>query len=660
MDDGLPGEDVYAVAVEDDGTPWIGTMGYGVASLEGETWVVYDLPLTIEDPRSPGEQVDNDAFTDIAIDGAGNKWFATDGSGVAVLDSSNANWTMYETANSGLASDFVQTIHIDPSGNTWFGTLGGGVSRLSADRSSWLTYDSSNTPLPEDDILAVAVDGSEGLWLAAYDAGLAFYGDLPLTPPAFDLDPRGRPEYEPGEIKGYFLWLDPGSYQWTLAWSGEGAEHAFRGEITADAPVTLIETQDLEAGDVAEVAGDTLTIDAFEDHGQDLVTFEFDRAATELTIRLTLDGAYYPFNLRVGGVGARPGTAPFRMTAPQPGAPEVAAGEDRTVSEGDLVVFGGRFTDPDSPTGHTIRWDLGDGTTVEDALSPTHTYPDDGLFNVSLTVTDMHGEGGDDWLTVTVENVAPEVGFYTDPAIPEPGEEVQFNAYLYDAGEEDTHTLEWDFGDGSPLLVTDQLTVTHTYAEEGEYTVTLTGTDDDGGVGEEGATLLVGKYLIPVLVFFDGLEGDVGHWAPTGDWALVEADSYSPAHAWSLNPGGAPQGNTDYVLELRQRILIPSGTSNPELNYFDRLDLASDTTAMVEVSTDDGATWLAVAKFTQSDNTPGWRLRRVALEGFQGMKIRLRLRAVQGSSLDVDLWMVDDVRVDDMSILFLPFVFGDS
>jgi streptogramin lyase len=56
----------------------------------------------------------------IAIDGSGNKWFGTFGSGVSKFD--GTNWTTYNTFNSGLPGDYVFAIGIDGSGNKWFAT----------------------------------------------------------------------------------------------------------------------------------------------------------------------------------------------------------------------------------------------------------------------------------------------------------------------------------------------------------------------------------------------------------------------------------------------------------------------------------------------------------------------------------------------------------
>jgi PKD repeat protein len=66
---------------------------------------------------------------------------------------------------------------------------------------------------------------------------------------------------------------------------------------------------------------------------------------------------------------------------------------------------------------------------------------------------------------------------------------VQFNGSFTDPGGQDTHTILWDFGDGSTAVGT--LTPTHTYSSIGTYTVTLTLTDDDSDVGNDTLTVKV-------------------------------------------------------------------------------------------------------------------------------------------------------------------------
>ena len=159
-----------------------------------------------------------------------------------------------------------------------------------------------------------------------------------------------------------------------------------------------------------------------------------------------------------------------------------------TDDEGSPVTFDGTGSyDPDGGAIVSYNWDFGDGSSGNGA-GPTHTYGDNGIYTVTLTVTDDERESGTDAATVTVDNVAPTVDAGSDQTVLA-GETVSFSGSFSDPGLLDTHTIEWDFGDGNTTIGT--LTPTHAYAADGVYTVTLTVADDDGGVGTDTMTVTV-------------------------------------------------------------------------------------------------------------------------------------------------------------------------
>ncbi len=229
-------------------------------------------------------------------------------------------------------------------------------------------------------------------------------------------------------------------------------------------------------------------------------------------------------------------------------APTVDAGADQIVYEGDTVTFSPTVMDPGSDT-FTYEWDFGDGSPVSD--TPSHIYADNGVYTVTLTVTDDDGGEGTDTLTVTVNNVPPLVFVWATQFLPE-GDTASFVGNYFDPGTLDTYVFLWDFGDGSPT-VTGTLTPTHVYADNGVYTVTFTVTDDDGGVGSDTVTITV-LNIAPVVeagldqtvnegatVFFDGSFTDPGFldthtiaWN-FGDGSSVETGSLSPTHEYGDN-----------------------------------------------------------------------------------------------------------------------------
>jgi large repetitive protein len=78
------------------------------------------------------------------------------------------------------------------------------------------------------------------------------------------------------------------------------------------------------------------------------------------------------------------------------------------------------------------------------------------------------------------------------------GESLTFNGSFTDAGKLDTHTIVWDFGDGTTA---NTLEATHTYTKDGSYTVKLSVSDNAGSTTSD--TLLVLVNPLPTLVISD-------------------------------------------------------------------------------------------------------------------------------------------------------------
>ncbi len=113
-------------------------------------------------------------------------------------------------------------------------------------------------------------------------------------------------------------------------------------------------------------------------------------------------------------------------------------------------------------------WDFGDGGTSTEQ-EPIHVYAEPGVYPVSLTITTADSCESTLSYEVFVEDVVQtecEAFFFYDYV---DEYEIQFFDFSYTTTP--INTWSWDFGDGETSNEEDPL---HTYAEAGEYEVTLT------------------------------------------------------------------------------------------------------------------------------------------------------------------------------------------
>jgi serine protease AprX len=151
----------------------------------------------------------------------------------------------------------------------------------------------------------------------------------------------------------------------------------------------------------------------------------------------------------------------------------------------DAVSFEDASTDRDGSIAQR-DWDFGDGGASGDA-GASHTYARLGTFGTSLTVMDNDGDSASMAGSVEVVNLLPSVGFAHSPQEPIILEPVLFDGTASDR-DGSVAGWHWDFGDGETSQEEDPV---HVYAHRGQYPVTLTVTDNDGGVSHSVRTVHV-------------------------------------------------------------------------------------------------------------------------------------------------------------------------
>jgi PKD repeat protein/KaiC/GvpD/RAD55 family RecA-like ATPase len=185
-------------------------------------------------------------------------------------------------------------------------------------------------------------------------------------------------------------------------------------------------------------------------------------------------------------------------------------------------------------------WDFGDDANSTGALV-NHTYADDGIYTVVLTVTDDDGATASANTTKTILN-RPPVAIFTESA-----ETVYTHELIYfnasDSYDPDGTIIShfWDFGDRTNAT---GKVVSHAYLDNGNYTVTLVVTDGDGATDSFGAIKTV-LNRFPVALFAESTTtvytGEIIYFYASDSY---DPDGYIVNHFWDFGDGTNATGVT--------------------------------------------------------------------------------------------------------------------
>jgi len=236
--------------------------------------------------------------------------------------------------------------------------------------------------------------------------------------------------------------------------------------------------------------------------------------------------------------------------------PLVDAGGPYTVAEGSSVAVTATGSDPDGDP-LSFAWDLDNNGSFE-TLGASVTFSAVGLDGpdsktIQATVSDGVA-AATDTAAVSVLNVAPSVGAISVGTLVEVGATVNASANFTDPGVSDTHTGEWDWGDGASndpgTLSGGTVTGSHAYTLPGVYTVKVNVTDDDGASNES---------VFQFVVVFDPSAGFV-----TGaGWVD------SPAGAFAADPSLTGRANFGFVSKYKKGATTPTGQTNFQFRVAD-------------------------------------------------------------------------------------------
>ena len=169
------------------------------------------------------------------------------------------------------------------------------------------------------------------------------------------------------------------------------------------------------------------------------------------------------------------------------------------VCEGEEAVFSNLTTIASGSLSYL--WDFGDGSTSEE-VSPSHLYPSEGTYTVTLTVTS--GFACQKVLQQDIEIFPlPEPEFVAD-AVCDGFPSIFKNSSSIPTGE--IVSYSWDFGDGTNSIVQSP---TQQYLDNGNFNVRLLTTSDKGCIEDFTSVAVVHAFPIADFITEDICQGEV-------------------------------------------------------------------------------------------------------------------------------------------------------
>lgn len=163
-----------------------------------------------------------------------------------------------------------------------------------------------------------------------------------------------------------------------------------------------------------------------------------------------------------------------------------------TSSDGLSLAFDASASTDSDGTILSYEWDFGDGQTASTTTAGiSHEYSDPGTYTVGLRVVD--DRGGENLVSqqvvVKAVNQLPVASFSNNQS----GLMVNFDGSASTDPDGQVSSYSWDFGDGSEAVSGAESE--HLYATDGQYTVKLKVTDNDGASATSEAVLVVANGL---------------------------------------------------------------------------------------------------------------------------------------------------------------------
>lgn len=161
-----------------------------------------------------------------------------------------------------------------------------------------------------------------------------------------------------------------------------------------------------------------------------------------------------------------------------------------------------------------------------------------------------------------------------------------------------------------------------------------------------------------VEVLREDAETEETGWTAQAPWAITDELAASPTHSWTDSPGGDYDDSTNAALISPPLDL--GGLIEIELEFFHRVDVeAGFDFALIEISTDDGATWSEAASYSVEGQTELSPVLLALPALAAAAQARIRFRLVSDDILSYDGWHLDDIVVTGLDLAAI-MIFRDD
>lgn len=158
----LLSNNVSCVKVGENNMKYISTINGGLYDFDGTTFSVYTVSLT---------GIPDNSAVEIALDSAGNRWYASPAAGFMQHYEANNIWSSYNTVNSNIASNALTSVFIDSLENKYAGSQQSGFIRFTFP-ATWMYWDTANSPMPDEYVQCVAKENNYIVWVGTREGGL--------------------------------------------------------------------------------------------------------------------------------------------------------------------------------------------------------------------------------------------------------------------------------------------------------------------------------------------------------------------------------------------------------------------------------------------------------------------------------------------------------